>query len=205
MNLQPFQEADLENARQGELPVNALKTVAGIGASVAGGKAISKILPFLSNLIPQDLAIKGLSKVDPRMGRFINKAMGSGQTAEDVLSYIKNKLNPEEQKQLPSPQQQNIIAQYDDQLHAFIEDQINQGRAPLEAGAIARSSGKFNKAITQMEKDHKANFSSIIESVYGQQEQQQQPMQQAQQMSQQQGQGPGAQALMALADKLSKM
>jgi hypothetical protein len=190
-----------------------VKTAVGVGTAALGASAIgglsSKIIPFLSEYIPENLAMKGINKVAPKVGDFLKRGMENGLDIKSGLNYLKENLGFGS-KAATAPQEQNIIAQYDDKLHSFIEEQINQGRAPLEAGAIARSSGKFNKAITQMEKDHKSNFSSIIESVYGQQEQQQ-PMQQAQQMSQQQmqpqqqGQGPGAQALMALADKLSKM
>lgn len=227
---------------------------------------INKTLPFLNKLIPPAIAIKGLSKIDNRLSSFIQDALASGYTTDNVLDLLRTSvqspaerqemqnlkgmsqagnLHPEQQRSLqnresqesvgkaissvagltgglmgmdrgqqmpttpssesvqapkaaPSqPQQQNIIAQYSDQLRAFLDEQIGQGRSPLEAGALAQLHEKFKGPISQMEKDYKTNFSSILEATYG--------------SGQQQGRTQGSQgnnadsALIAALDKILKM
>lgn len=181
--MQPYQEASEEIKRQGLAPLKALKTGASLAATTAGGGALfNKVMPFLSQYIPQELAIKGLSKINPGFGKFINNTLNAGHDFEEIKDFIKEKA--EESQAQQTPKQQNIIQQYDDKLNAFIDSEIQKGRTPLEAGALARVSGKFDKAIKQMEKDHKANFSDIIEATYGSPQQanpaQSQPQQQAQ-------------------------
>src|ERR1700722_19679494 len=84
-NMQPYQEATQEIKRQSQLPLKILKQGAFIGATALGGAPIlARIAPLLSKFIPEDMAIKGLSKIDPRFGKFINSAMKLGHSFEDV-------------------------------------------------------------------------------------------------------------------------
>jgi hypothetical protein len=144
-----------------------------LGTTALGVGLSSKVLPFLNEYIPTDLALKGISKVSPQLGNFLKKGMSVGLDIQEGLSFIKdNLMKGSEQK---APEQKNIIEQYDDQLHSFMKDLISKGRSPLEAGALAKISGKFDKSILKMEKENKANFSSIIESVYGKEDQKNKP------------------------------
>lgn len=211
--MQPYQEATEEVRRQGEIPLKAAQTAGSIGATAAtaylSGGVINRVLPFLSKYIPEDLVKKGLSKIDPRYGRFIDKALGEGKTIEEVKEFIGQKIQGE-QKSKPAKEKRNIIEQYSPELHQFLEQEIKKGRKPIEAGALAQNDKRFSSAISKMSKDHKTNWSSIIDSVYGigetaqpQQEiQEQQPQQNIQQPSQQSGQGQ--QALMAIMQKINQ-
>jgi len=56
---------------------------------------IDKMKSLLHQLIPENLAEKGLSKVDPRMGKFFSNATKSGIGTTAALSFLRNKFqNP---------------------------------------------------------------------------------------------------------------
>lgn len=98
MTFQPYQSATEEMKRQSEMPARLLKqglSVAGLASVAAGSPLVAKILPFLSRFIPQATAIKGLSKIEPRIGKFINSAIKMGMPYEEAREFIKNKLQPE--------------------------------------------------------------------------------------------------------------
>lgn len=205
--MQPYQEASQELQRQGEFPKRALQTGLSVAGSAAGGLALKNVLPFLSQYIPQDLAIKGLSKIDPRFGKFINKSMSEGKSFDEIKDFIKDKAKGGNEEK---PQEQrNIIEQYSPELFQFLKSEVDNGRNPLEAAALARLPTKknnFEKVIKKIEGDHKTDFSSIIQSIFGsaQQPQQAQPQQNENQNMQPQ-QGNSDQALMAALDKILKM
>lgn len=181
--MQPYQEAGEESLRQKRAPVEALKsagrtaaTVLGGGAALRGGGAIlGKIMPFLNNYIPQSLAIAGLSKVDPRIGKFINDALDSGGNWDQVKDFIKDKVGggqfekPEGQE--PPKQHRNLVEQYSPELHQFMKQEIGRGLNPLKAAGEAQTKvkwhHKFKDVIKKMEKDYKMPWSQIVESTYG--------------------------------------
>lgn len=60
--------------------------------------ALSKILPWLNQALPVGAAVKGLGKVNPKMSDFIYKSIGAGYGADQILDFIRNKLEPEGQQ-----------------------------------------------------------------------------------------------------------
>lgn len=165
MNKEPYQSASEAMIRSSQIPKNILK---GVGTTLASSAAI---LPFLSSYIPQNLAIKGLSKINPRLGQFAQTALNSGESIDDVKEYIKGKVTPSEEEQ-NALQSGNIIEQYSPELHEFISSEIEKGRSPIEAGALAELNGKFKNAIGKLTKDHKSPFSTLLQTVYGSGQQQ---------------------------------
>lgn len=251
---------------------------------------ITKILPFLNSIIPTGLAFKGLSKINPKIGKYLAAATAAGYGADEAIGYLRDQLGgednqqglrPDEQaansrvsqsgqipkaigkaaqigasaagyglaasavpevigglfggqeEQAPSPekqqvpsqpsqqegqnfqsaQQQNPIAQYSPELFQFIEQHIQSGRSPLEAGALARLPGnKFDRIISKIERDSGMKFSDILEKIYGgkigsqQASQRQQPQQnQNNAPAQQQKMGAGEARLTQALEKLAKM
>lgn len=206
-NLRPDERA-LQSENERSVSSDALlkkgsKAAMGIATAATGIGLSSRLAPFLNELIPTDLAIKGISKISPQVGAYLKKGMDQGLNVKDGINFLKENLSQSQSQN--APQQQNIIAQYDDKLHAFIDNEIKQGRSPLEAGAIARTKKEFEKSIKQIEKDHNTNWSSILESIYGSVQQPQQQNQRSQPIQQPQSSGSGNQALMALADKILSM
>ncbi len=53
---------------------------------------ITRALPFLSKLIPPAIAIKGLSKVDGRLGSFVQNAITAGYTTENIMDYLRDRM-----------------------------------------------------------------------------------------------------------------
>lgn len=59
---------------------------------------MSKIAPFLSRALPVSLGLKGLSKTDPRIQRFVGYATSAGFGADQIMDYLRSKLeNPQDQ------------------------------------------------------------------------------------------------------------
>lgn len=170
--MQPYQQATEEQMKHQRLPGK----VAAVGASVAGGYAARKILPFLSKFISSDMEVKGLNKVEPRLGGAVQHALDLGYSQEEINEYAKSNLGLEEesknkQESTPAKQNRNIIEQYAPDLHNFITDLIKKGKSPIEAAAMATldQTGRksFKKHIEKLTKDHKTPWSAIVESIYG--------------------------------------
>jgi hypothetical protein len=184
-------------------------------------RAINRVLPFLSKYIPQDLAIKGLSKLDPRYGKFINTALSAGQSFDEIKDFIGNKI--EESKDVVSD---DLIQKYSPELSSFIENLMDKGETPETAAAVVRNVpknfSKFKTAIEKIEKHAGQDFSSIVNRIYaklmkgkkppeaqqaqerGMPSQMQQPQQQSQPQQPQQGNGDAKQQLMQAMQSLSQ-
>jgi len=172
--MQPYQEAGETIRRQAENPVNAIKSLAGIGlggigisaASQAGAALMKRAMPLLSKYVPQELAIKGLNKLDPRFGKFIKKAMDEGYDYEEVKDFMEKKGEKELSEEQPK-EGRNIIEQYSPELFQFLNEQLGRGLDPIQAGAIAQNDKRFGPIIQKMMKDHKTPWSNIVEGIFG--------------------------------------
>ncbi len=195
--MQPYQRANEEIKRRADRPINALKSIGSIaatgGATYGAGSLVKKASAFLSKYIPEDLAIKGLSKLDPRFGKFIEKALENEVPFEEVKEFIGEKLAGNKgQKKQEGKEKRNIIEQYDPELHTYIQEKIKSGESPIAAGEKAKGHRRFDEAIKKITKDHKRPWADILQEIYGmanqQQAQQQQQPQPEQQMAQPQQQ-----------------
>ncbi len=217
--MQPYQEATEEALRKKNAPYDTAKKAVIAGVSFAGGVGLSRIAgriaPFLSPYIEPELAKKGISRVDKGLGKFIDKSEQAGYDFDEIKQFIGEKISGEEPKQ--PEQNKNVIEKYSPELHQFISEQVKKGVSPLNAGAFAFAEkgglgSKFKSVIKQMEKDHKTDWSSILQTVYGSDEQsqpgqsQQQPQQmQGQQQAQKAQLSQGLQALAQSIDELRKL
>lgn len=193
---------------------SAFETASSFGTGAIGAKAASKIIPLLSKYIPEDLAFKGINKLIPSLGNFLKKGTKEGLSLKSGLEFLREEFT-NEKKEKTQPNQKSIIEQYSPELHQFLDQQIKSGRSPLEAGALAQNTKQFEKIIKKISEDHKAPWSSILESIFGTgqqapiQSQQQQPpndqMGQQGQQPQQSQSGQGQQALMAAIQKLQQI
>ena len=200
--MNPYEKTSLEMKRQSEGPKRFAKTAAGLGAA-SFAPVLARAAPFLSDYITPEMAVKGLSKINPKLGKFVNDAFNGGYEFDEVKDFLKEAISGsegEEPKQgsekEPAKQSQNIVEQYSPDLHQFILGEIQKGRSPQDAAGRAifddSVKGKFQSIIKKIEKDHKAPWSQIVESIYGggQAGQSQQP-QAPQQMQEPQGQTQG--------------
>jgi hypothetical protein len=224
--IEDIKESD-ERIKKGFKTAGNLASTVARGAGIAGGAALaSKIAPFLSEYITPELALKGISKINPKFGEALKKGMKDGLSLESGLNFLKENITKKQsQEEEPIEQKQKFggaIRRYSEELMNFIEDYIARGRDPHEAGFLAINQKKFQPIIKKMEKDYKAPFEKILESMFGtmqrpeQQQESQQPNQtelplnqgqqpQHQQTPQQGGQGgQGQQALMAILQKIQQ-
>lgn len=207
-NLRPSEiasESEINRARERDESLKGgFKTAAKIGGAVSGAGLSARILPFLSEYITPDLAIKGISKISPDLGKFLKSGMQKGLNIKEGLNFIKDNLKqPEEKKEHPK-QSLNIIEQESPELHRFISDEVTKGRQPIEAGALAQAQVKFKKIINKLIKDHKTTFQAILDTVYGGGQYGGAVNPQSQGQHQPQQAGPGQQALMTILQKIQQ-
>lgn len=208
--MRPDEQANLADIERDEKFRKNLQrgaaSAATLGTGLVASGLTSKILPFLNEYIPADLAVKGISKISPKLGDFLKRGQSMGLKVEEGLQYVKDQIIPKGRPQ----ESRNVIEQYSPELHQFIVEQIRQGRSPLEAGALAQLESKgakgFKSIIDKITKDHKAPWSAILQSAYGdQQAATQNPGSSAPFEPMNTGSpGNGQQALMAILQKLQQ-
>lgn len=217
--MQPHQKA-AESLRSGEeYPLHLFKqaglTAIGGGAAAVGSKAVNKLIPAIGSLInsyiPENLSIKGLSKIDPRFGKFIEGAMKEGYSYDDIRSFLGDKIEKtQEIEKIQSDPLKFFETNYPNIAGALARTMQN-GQSPEAAAAILKSSTPFSKDIKKIEKESGKNFVDYVLELFGNrgQETQQQQMQQPeenQQVQEQPQQSGGVDAqLMAALDKILKM
>lgn len=170
-------------------------TLAATAATVAsGGPIAARIAPFLSHYIPAELAMKGISRVAPKVGDFLKKGQSMGLDLEQGLEYVKEQFVGKEAKH--ATDDRNIIQQYDPELYTYIQQSVKKGVPVTEAGKNAMKHGRFARIIQDLVKDHKTSWSSILQTVFGagQSEKSQEPAQA----------GQGQQKLMDILSKIQQ-
>ncbi len=173
--MNPYEKTAAEMKRQGEGPKRLAKTAAHLGAAagVATGAAsfapiLARAAPFLSQYIPEDLAIKGLSKINPRFGAFIKSAIDGGYDFSQVKDFIGKQIM-ESQAPTQPKDNRNIIEQHSPELNTFLSERIKGGEDPIRAAALAlfEKGNPFEPVIRKIEKEHKTNWSQLVQSIYG--------------------------------------
>ncbi len=181
MTFQPYRLAEEELKKRSTEPFEAAKKIASYGAGIVGtGSLISRALPLLSEFIPENVSKKGLSRLSPELKNFINQSEEVGYHFGEVRTFLSDKIRKEalqhqeklqkeseKKEKNQAPVSQNIVAQYSPELHEFIVGEIQKGRNPLEAGALAQMQQPFKSVIKKLTEDHRSPFSSILQTVYG--------------------------------------
>lgn len=161
-------EAEIERDRKfrGNIKKGVV-TAASIAGTSAGVAMASKVMPFLSEYIPAELALKGLDRVAPGIGKFLRRGMEKGLSLKSGLDFVKGELTPKEKETGQPKEERSIIEQYSPELHNFLDQEVKNGANPMVAGLQAKESGQFKNVIRKMEQDHKIPWSAIISSVFG--------------------------------------
>lgn len=202
----PYQEESNELRRRGESVLPTAGKAIGAAASVAGTAGLSSMIPralsLLSPYVNPDTAMAGIKKINPRLGQFVKSALKNGFGKDDIKEFLSEK-----QQDLTSKEGRNIIEQYSPELFSFLKEQVGMGRKPIEAGALAQADKRFQPTINKLSKENNTPWSSIIESVFGQEAKGASSPQQSMNVSEQapqQGQqgGSGQQALMKILQQI---
>jgi len=179
--MNPYDKTAAEIKRQSEGPKRFAKTSAKIGgeaallyATASFAPILARAAPFLSEYIPQDLAIKGLSKVHPKLGEFVKKAMDTGHDFNEAKDFLGKKIQESQNQEKISPEtsknakeHRNIIEQYSPELFQFLNDEIKKGKSLWTAGGEATKNSKFKSIIDKIVKDHKVPWTAILETAFG--------------------------------------
>jgi len=188
--LRPDEQAAQANVSRAERNRDFIKS----GFNAASGAAIaSKVVPWLSQYISPDLAMKGISKVAPKLGEFLENGRKMGLDVGQGLDFIRERV-PQEEQSKKAVDSKNIISQYSPSLFEKIKEMVMNGMKPIEAAFRIRrdmSKSEFKKAIQKIENDHNTPFESIVDAIFGGDSSQNDPMQMQQpsQMQQMQPQG----------------
>lgn len=198
--MNPYERTANEMKRQSEGPKRYAKSA--IGAGLAAGAAsfaplLSRAAPFLSQYIPENLAVKGLSKISPKLGSFVQQAMKGGYDFNEVKDFIGEQVNESKDGVITD----DIIEKYSPELSSFIESLMDKGETPETAAAVVRNVPKnftkFKDAIEKIEKHTGQDFFTIVNKIYaklmkGKDQKQSQQIPQDQAMQQQQpSENPG--------------
>lgn len=214
MVLRPDEQASLSQIERDKgIRQNIQSGAKTLGAlAVSGGTAAlgARLAPFFSKYIPAELAMKGISKVSPKIGDFLKKGAAMGLDLEEGMKYVKDALSPGPSAPEQPKENRNIIQQYSPELHEFMDQRVRGGEDPVRAAALALfdKGNNFEPIIRKIEKEHKTNWSQLVQSIYGggggPQQAQGQPQQPGPQPNQPQGQGQGSQALMSILQKINQ-
>ena len=170
--MQPYQEATQEIIRRKKAPLHLAATA----ASLAGGSALaSKIAPFLSPYIPGNIMRKGLSKINPKLGSFIETAVNHGYGLDEIKSFISNKFDnsheeAEKENNHEKPMQLDSLQEFEfnyPDISQALARTMQNGQSPQAAAAILKQSSPFAQAIKKLEKDKGKNFVDYIVEIFG--------------------------------------
>lgn len=120
---------------------------------------INRIIPFLSKLIPGHYAVKGISKINPRLASFFKSAAIAGYGTDAALDFLRgqfgsagaesNKANLEQRSQRGEARPDEMVAL--EQMRGR-----DKGKSAL-AGAIGLGTGLVSSAIHRQEKEEQPN------------------------------------------------
>ena len=106
--MQSFQLAAEETKRRGQRQVSTAIGVAGTMGGLAATRLFSKALPLLNQYLPANLAIKGLNKIDKRLGNFVKNATSEGFTEDEALNFMRQEANDSIKKSAESITQEFV-------------------------------------------------------------------------------------------------
>ena len=140
-------------------------TALNIGATIAGAGIAQKILPFLNEFISPELALKGISKVSPKLGDILNRGMSRGLNLKDGLAYLKEQFEgkgqyaggepEEEEEEIEQPQKAmkpeptNHKVPYEGSIKQLLAIG-NQPQQPQQAQQAQQPIGPGQQALMQV-------------------------------------------------------
>lgn len=103
---------------------------------------IAQMMPFLSRYLPAGLAIKGISKVNPKLADFITTATSAGYTADSIIDFLRSRTETQgiksERQRLQEGATQGTLRP--DEM-SNLQRLTDQGPSKLIAGGIGTGLG----------------------------------------------------------------
>lgn len=202
-----------QDKQKRKLVKEGIGLAASAGAGFGFGKLGSKILPYLSEGLPLDLAIKGINKVSPALGGMIKRGQNFGLDVKEGLDFFKDKIETKaaykEQsifEQLVGDKDVSSLNESEQKQLGFLEMITSQ----LESKGKKIDDPAFKKIRKKIMNLLKGKPSMMLEEASRDMGMQQQPQgmpqppqeQPVQPEAMQQQGGPGQQALMAILQKI---
>lgn len=196
----PDELASMAEIERGKKYRGLAKSTISTAASLGGYTQLAgKLLPFLNENLPIDIAMKGIKKFSPNLAKLLNKGATMGLDIGEGLEYIKDRISPKPEEKtsifkdlikgidiasLPESQQKQL---------GFLQMAAEE----LEKKGVGPNDEPFKKLAKKI-KDVLKGKTKVLEAeaMEMQPEQSIQPQQAAQQV------GPGQQALMAILQKI---
>lgn len=199
-------------------------TVAPLALGASG--AFSKIMPLLNEMVPVDLAMKGINKLMPKVGKFLKKGQEMGLDVREGMDFVKEQIEKTAPKKEPAKSlftqmlggadPSSLPAQVQEQVQFIgtIADKFESEGKTMESPEVKKLSKKLKdivKGKPGVAVEEIARFQSAQQpqGQMGQPMQGMQPQQQASMQAPMQGQmgqpgggGPGQQALMEILKKI---
>jgi len=94
---------------------------------------IRKIFPFLSGYVPDDLALKGISKINPSLGKFLTNGLTKGLSLATGLEYLRNRFFSDEPEIDQTMRSDEKVVQSEKNRYKSMENKIG-GAASLGLG-----------------------------------------------------------------------
>lgn len=155
----------IQQEKQGERNIKSGLNLAASAGLAYGGTAIaSKVIPFLSEHIPSYLAVKGINKISPKLGSWLEKGIEKGLPIEEGLSFLKEKLTGEPSKK--KNMNLNFIGQISPELQEYIESEIQSGKSVDHAAATAMIKPEFLEIAKGIEQQSKKRFTALVREIY---------------------------------------
>lgn len=183
MNL-PYERASQAIQKKGQQPYELAKTVGslavGAGSSLAALSSINRALPMLNQYLKPELISKGLSKINPRLGAFAEKAMAAGFGIEEIKDFLGEKgqelqeetQNEEKEKDIKKEDKEktgkknNIIYKYSPELYETIKNYLESGKTLSQAATFAYEPPYIDIAY-QMMQDYNKDWKDIVKMAFG--------------------------------------
>jgi len=146
--LQPYQMAEQETINQGAAPVEGALNIAGFATAApllgsAGKNILKKVLPFLNEHIPEALALKGISKTNPKLGKFIKVAEKNGKAPKEIKQFLTDKFSEPAQAMMKTAAESKVAEKTSEigKLFALAKKGKTQGNEFLKHASSLMKSG----------------------------------------------------------------
>lgn len=185
-------QKDIERSSNWDKGIKGVaKTAAAAGMGVAG----SRLLPLLGEFVPMELAMKGINKIAPKVGDFLQRGQKAGLDLRDGFDFIKNQIEKSSERKEERESKSNPFQNFENEfprLSEALNKIVEQGQPAEAAAAILKNASWAKSDINKLEKNVGKNFVDFVKEMFGSPQNQtvRQPQQMSSQVMQEIGMNP---------------